>query len=99
MPFLIGVENVTRAVWFDDVFFREKTENGLGDNLIKNPGFDTGGTKAGAPKAKENIYRKAYNEGLTSKTMTMDEFNKVSGILNEIQLEKAKDTPSFSMRS
>jgi hypothetical protein len=57
VPFLIGVENVTRAVWFDDVFFREKTADGLGDNLIKNPGFDKGNAKTEGPKAKERAER------------------------------------------
>lgn len=82
---VIGIENVTKSIWLDDVFVREKTANGLGENLIKNPSFDRAGTSV---EAKENIYRKVYNEGLTKEKMSIEEFNKLYGIIDEIQLPK-----------
>ncbi len=91
LMYVITVENITKNVWFDDVFVREKTENGLGENLIKNPGFDKGGNgniDKTEIQTKENIYRKAYNEGLTKDKVSLDEFNKLYGILDEIQLQK-----------
>ena len=85
LMFVISVENITKNVWFDNIFVREKTENGLGDNLIKNPSFD----KAAMGEAKENPYRKAYNEGLTKDKVSIEEFGKLYGILDEISIPKA----------
>lgn len=85
LMFVLGVENITKNVWFDEVYVREKTEEGLGENLIKNPSFDRGS----GDETKENIYRSAYYDGITKESMTLGEFKNLYGIINEVTIPRA----------
>ena len=90
MDFILLVESATKAVWFDDVYFREVKEDGtLGPNLIKNGTFDSDTGVQESENEQVNGLYKLYQDIESRDKFTLSEIKQVLGAFKYAPVYKA----------
>lgn len=92
MDLILLLESATKAIWFDDVYFREvKADGTLGPNLVKNGTFDvdTGEDAQEQENAQVNGLYKLYQNIESRDKFSLSEIKQVLGAFKYAPVYKA----------
>ena len=90
MDFILLVESATKAVWFDNVYFREVKEDGtLGPNLVLNGTFDTNTSEEESENEQVNGLYALYKDIESREKFTLSEIKQVLGAFKYAPVYKA----------
>ena len=92
MDFILLIESATKAVWFDNAYFKEVKEDGsLGPNLITNGTFDTGEDVQETENEQVNGYYSLYRDIETRDSFSLNEIRQVLGAFKYAPVYEAKN--------
>ena len=92
MDFILLTESATKAVWFDDVWFREVKEDGtLGPNLVTNGTFDLDSGDNESENEQVNGLYSLYKDIESRENFTLSEIKQVLGAFKYAPVYKAND--------
>ena len=92
MDFLLVIESITKAIWFDDVFVREVRDDGtLGPNLVENSSFEKGDDEvAETDNEQVNGLYTLYRDIESRDSFSLDEIKQVLGAFKYAPVYKAE---------
>ncbi len=84
--FMINTDNVTNALWVDDVFFKEK---GTDENLLENSGFDSGKAQVQTTNKEKMPLEDIYYNIIGSEMFSEEDYINVRGGLKYMPVYEA----------